>query len=739
MGKWTRRGFIAAGTVAGGALVVGVAIRPGNRVDQLSPIVSSGDEQLVNAFVKIGADNSVTAIVPHAEMGQGVHSALAQMVADELGADWARVSVMEAPGVPEYANFALGKGFLIGDADLPEWLVPSVDGAFLKLTQLLDLQITGGSTSVQATGVYGMRVAGAAARELLLEAAADSWSVPVDEVVIDQGVVRHQASKREAPMVEFAGVAAQLSPPADPRLKSPEEFTIMGESKPRLDIPAKVDGSANFGIDVILPDMKYAAVYGSPVFGGTVSSIDDTAARAMPGVRDVVNLDNAVAVVADGYWQAEQALKQVDVRFDDAHANATTQDTIFAQFTQALENDEGNEDLVTGDAAAAFAQADSILEAEYRVPYLAHATMEPMNATARVTDSQCDIWTGSQNPLGFRGAVAEALEMSVEQVTIHNEYLGGGFGRRATPDYAVQAARIARASGYPVKLIWSREEDTRQDRYRPAVLSRFKAGFDAQGKPVAWQNHFVDKHEPAEATHIPYAIANLDVRDFASPTHVPFGAWRSVDHSQHSYFTESFIDEMAADRGVDPYQFRRSLLEHNPRLRNVLDTAAEMAGWGTEMAPGWGRGIALQESFGTLVAQVLDVEVIDGDVRVDRVFCAVDPGFAVSPDGLTAQMESGIIYGLTAALYGDISIENGAVAQSNFHDYEMVRMSQAPKIETRIIVSGENWGGAGEPGTPTVAPALANAIYDATGTRIRQLPVKNYDLEFRIEERDETG
>ncbi len=739
MGKWTRRGFIAAGTVAGGALIVGVAIRPGNRVDQLSPIVSSGDEQLVNAFVKIGADNSVTAIVPHAEMGQGVHSALAQMVADELGADWARVSVMEAPGVPEYANFALGKGFLIGDADLPEWLVPSVDGAFLKLTQLLDLQITGGSTSVQATGVYGMRVAGAAARELLIEAAADSWSVPVDEVVIDLGVVRHQASKREAPMVEFAGVAARLSPPADPRLKSPEEFTIMGESKSRLDIPAKVDGSANFGIDVILPDMKYAAVYGSPVFGGTVSSIDDTAARTMPGVRDVVNLDNAVAVVADGYWQAEQALKQVDVRFDDAHANATNQDTIFAQFTQALDNDEGNEDLVTGDASAAFAQADSILEAEYRVPYLAHATMEPMNATARVTDSQCDVWTGSQNPLGFRGAVAEALEMPSEQVTIHNEYLGGGFGRRATPDYAVQAARIAQASGYPVKLIWSREEDTRQDRYRPAVLSRFKAGFDAQGKPVAWQNHFVDKHEPAEATHIPYAIANLDVRDFASPTHVPFGAWRSVDHSQHSYFTESFIDEMAADRGVDPYQFRRSLLEHNPRLRNVLDTAAEMAGWGVEMAPGWGRGIALQESFGTLVAQVLDVEVVDGDVRVDRVFCAVDPGFAVSPDGLIAQMESGIIYGLTAALYGEISIENGAVAQSNFHDYEMVRMSQAPKIETRIIVSGENWGGAGEPGTPTVAPALANAIYDATGTRIRQLPVKNYDLEFRIEERDETG
>lgn len=739
MGKWTRRGFIAAGGVAGGALIVGVAIRPGNRVAELEPLVAEGGERLVNAFVKIAPDNSVTAIVPHAEMGQGVHSAMAQMLADELGASWDQVSVVEAPGVPEYANFALGKGFIVGDADIPEMLVPTLDGAFQKLTELMDLQITGGSTSVRATGVYGMRVAGAAAREMLTEVAANEWSVPASEIVVREGEISHAASGHRASFAEFAEAAGRLTPPAKPRMKDPSEFTIMGESVPRLDIPPKVDGTATFGIDVSVPGMKYAAISGSPVFGGTVRSFNDEVARAMPGVVDVVSLDDAVAVIADGYWQAQQALKAMTIEFADEHANGVSQDDIFAQFQQAIESGESNEDLVVGDADGALASADSVFEAEYRVPYLAHAAMEPLNATARIEGGQCEVWTGSQNPLGFRSAVADALDMSAENVTIHNQYLGGGFGRRAQPDYAVQAARLASATGHPVKLIWSREEDTRQDRYRPAVLSRFRAGFDSNGDPVAWQNHFVDKHEPAEATHIPYAIANLDVRDFPSPTHVPFGPWRSVDHSQHSFFTESFIDEMAHTRGEDPYQFRRRLLDHNPRLRAVLDKAAEAAGWGEALPDGWGRGIALQESFGTLVSQVLDVEVVDGKVRVDRVVCAVDPGFAVTPDGLKAQMESGIIYGLTAALYGEISIENGAVRQSNFHDYEMVRMPESPRIETHIIVSGENWGGAGEPGTPTVAPALANAIYDATKTRIRQLPIKIYDLEFRIEEADETA
>lgn len=739
MGKWTRRSFIAVGTLAGGGLVVGVVLRPGNRLPDLAPLVTGEGEQLLNAFVKVGTDNRVTAIVPHAEMGQGVHTALAQMLADEMDADWSLVSVLEAPGEPEFANYALAKGFVLGGADIPALLLPTLDGAFIQLTQMMSLQITGGSTSVQATGVYGMRIAGAAAREMLLSAASERWSVPVADLTAQNSMVSHAASDRSARYAELVDAAAALTPPVKPQLKTPDAFRIMGQSKARLDIPSKVDGSALFGIDAELPGMKYAAVQRSPVFGGMIVSMESSAAKAMPGVVDVVNLGDAVAVVADGYWQASQALAKVTVEYSDSPANSVDQEQIFERFGRALDTGDGSEDLVRGDAASAFAQAARVIEAEYRVPYLAHACMEPLNATVRIENDLCEVWTGSQNPLGCKDAVAQALEMPEEQVKVHNQFLGGGFGRRAQADYAVQAALIAKAVGHPVKLIWSREEDIRQDAYRPAVLSRFKAALDESGSPVAWQNHFVDKHEPAEATHIPYEIANLDVQDFASPTHVPFGPWRSVDHSQHSFFTESFIDELAHAAGVDPYEYRRRLLSHDLRMRAVLDKAAQESGWDRPLPAGWGRGIALQKSFGTIVSQVLEVEVSDGQVRVDRVVCAVDPGFAVNPNGLIAQMESGVIYGLTAALYGEVSIRNGAVQQSNFDDYEMVRMSDAPKIETYIINSGESWGGAGEPGTPTVAPALANAVYDATKTRIRQLPLKIYDLGFRIEESAETG
>jgi isoquinoline 1-oxidoreductase beta subunit len=658
------------------------------------------------------------------------------MLADEMDADWEQVRIMEAPAVSEYANYALGKGFLLGDADIPEILLPSLDGAFIALTSVMNLQITGGSSSVRATGVHGMRVAGAAARQMLKEVAAERWDVNVDSLTTESGTVLHGASGRRADYAELATAAGALEPPVKPALKRPEEFTIMGQPKARLDIPEKVDGSAMFGIDAKVPGMKYAAIRSAPVFGGSVVTLVDAKARAIPGVLDVVDLGNAVAVVAEGYWQAEQALEKVTVNWNDDHAASISQEDIFTQFQTDLDNGDGGEDMVRGDAPAAFANADRVVEAEYRVPYLAHACMEPLSATARIEDGLCEVWVGSQNPLGFRAEVASALEMPGEQVKVYNHYMGGGFGRKSNGDYAVFAARIAAAFGAPVKLIYSREEDTRQDFYRPAVVSRFKAGLDATGTPVAWQNHFVDKHEPAEATHIPYAIANLDIRDFDSPTHVPFGAWRSVDHSQHSFFTEGFVDELAAAAGQDGYRFRRSLLDDEPRMKAVLDRAAEESDWDRPLPAGWGRGIALQRSFGTIVSQVLEIEVVDGNVRVDRVVCAVDPGFAVNPDGLVAQMESGVIFGLTAALYGDISIENGAVKQGNFDDYEMVRMRESPRIETHIINSGESLGGAGEPGTPTVAPALANAVYDATGTRIRQLPLKIYDLEFRIEERD---
>lgn len=741
MGKWTRRAFIASGTVAGGALLIGIVIRPGDRRGDLKPLVAEADEELIHAWVKLGADNTVTAIVPHSEMGQGAQSTLAQMLADELDARWEDVRVLEAPAVDCYANYALAKGFLAGGLSIPKVLVPTLDGAMMQISDVMHLQITGGSLSVRTTGVHGMRVAGAAARQLLLAAAAARWEVAEQELTGRDGRVLHPASGRSAPYAEFAAAAGRLDPSATPTLKTPDQFTLMGRSVPRLDVPEKVTGAADFGIDARVPGMKHAAIRRAPVFGARVQSVADGAALQMPGVHRVVTLDDAVAVVADGYWQAEQALARVDVSWTPTSVDDVDSDGLFAQFERdmdaALADGAEHTDLSRGDARAALGRADRVVEASYRVPYLAHACMEPMNATARVADGACELWTSTQNPLGFRYAVADALGFDAEQVTVHNAYLGGGFGRRSDPDYAIQAARLSAAVNAPVKLIWSREEDIRQDHYRPAVLSRFKAGLDADGRLLAWENQYVDKHEPAEAPYVPYAIAHQLVHYADSPTHVPFGPWRSVDHSQHGFFTESFVDEVAHAAGRDPFEFRRDLLGEAPRHRAVLELAAEKSGWGQALEPGRGRGIALQESFGSIVAQVVEVTVSAGKVAVDRVVCVADPGFAVSPDGLAAQMESGIVYGLTAALYGEIHIDGGAVAQSNFHDYKMLRMDESPRIETHIINSGAPWGGAGEPGTPGIAPALTNAIYDATGTRIRELPVGRYDLDYRIEEPDE--
>ncbi|XOV84870.1 MAG: molybdopterin cofactor-binding domain-containing protein [bacterium] len=741
MGKWTRRALITSGVVAGGGLVVGVALRPGHRTPALAEFVQGENETLVSAWVKIGADNQVTAIVPHSEMGQGAQTALAQMLADELDADWQSVSFMEAPPEDEYANWAVGKGFLMGDAQIPKALVPTVDGLFLQAVKAMHIQITGGSASVRATGVYGMRVAGAAAREMLIKAAADQWQVSASELTAENSYIVHAGSGQRAQFAQFAEAAAQLTPSHTPTLKKPEDFKIMGQSVARLDIPAKVDGTAQFAIDAVLPGMKHAAIVGAPVFGAQVVSFDGSRAKQMPGVVEVVSLDNAVAVVADGYWQAEKALATVQVEWSKTGFENVSTESLFAQFEQDLqsarENGSAGEDVVLGDTAGAFAQADKVIEATYRVPFLAHTTMEPMNATARITDGQIEVWVGSQNPLGFRHEVADAMGVDAEKVTLHQHMMGGGFGRRATGDVAVQAARLAQATGAPVKLIWSREEDVRHDIYRPAVASQFRAAIGANAEVLGWDNLFHEKHEPAEAPVIPYAIPAQHIAYTDSPTHVPFGPWRSVDHSQHGFFTEGFFDEVAHAAGKDPYLLRRELLAGKPRHLAVLDLAAEKAGWGENLPAGRGRGISLQESFGSLVAQVVDVSVDAGRVSVDRVVCVVDCGFAVSPDGVAAQMESGIIYGLTAALYGNIDIKNGAVVQGNFHDYKSVRMDEAPAIETHIINSNALWGGAGEPGTPGIAPALAGAVFQATGTRVRQLPLSNYDFNYQVVEPEE--
>jgi len=732
MGKWTRRAFISAGVLTSGVVIFGVAVRSGNRADKVRDLIAKDDESVFNVWVKIAPDNTVTAILPHAEMGQGVHTTLAMMLAEELDADWDRLEVVEAPADKEYANYALGKGFVLGDADVPAFLIDTIDGVFLTIMQAMDMQITGGSSSVPMTGQQGMRVAGAATRAVLLEAAAKSWNVPVAELSASKSHVRHEKSARTAPYSEFAQQAAALSLPPKPRLKTPDEFTLLGTDVQRIDVPAKVDGSAMFGLDATPPGMKYATVKASPVFGTNVESVNEASIQAMPGIRKVINLGDAVAVVADGYWQAKQALDRLEVKFEENGNETVEQSEIYHQFATDMDaatvNNDEIADLEIGDARNALAGADTVIEAEYRVPYLAHAAMEPMNCTAWVHDDICEIWTGTQNPLGFAAEVANALEMDLENVHLNNAYLGGGFGRRAFPDYTIQAAKIAAEVAYPIKLIWSREEDMRHDHYRQASISRFTAGLDGDGKVTAWINQYVDKYDPVEAPYPPYDIDNQYIHYAESGTHVPWGFWRSVDHSLHAFFTESFIDEVAIAAGEDPYQYRHNMLAGQPRIQKVLDLAAEKSNWDQPLPENWGRGIAVHKSFGTIVAQVVEVEVVAGQVLPRRVTCAVDAGFAMHPDGMKAQMESGIIYGLTAALYSDISIRHGAVAQSNFHDYEMLRMNESPEIETYIINSGEKIGGAGEPGTPAIAPALVNAIYNATGKRIRELPVKMHDL-----------
>ncbi len=741
MGKWTRRAFVSAGVIAGGAVVFGIAIRPGNRADKVRGMIATDDESVFNVWVKLSPDNTVTAIIPHAEMGQGVHTTLAMMLADEMDADWDKVKMLEAPANKEYANYALAKGFAAGDVDFPAFLVDTVDGFFLTVMKAMNMQITGGSMSVPTTGQIGMRVAGAATRAVLLEAAADTWNVPASELRASKGQIIHERSSRSAPFADFAVKAAELPLPAKPRLKTPDEYTIMGTDVQRFDVPAKVDGSAAFGIDASLPGMKYASVMASPVFGTAVRSVDDSSIQDMPGIRRVVNLGDAVAVVADGYWQARKALDRLEIEFERNGSEAIEQSDIFSQFATDMDaaTAAGNEisDFAQGDAMSALASAGQVVEAEYRVPYLSHAPMEPMNCTAWMHDGICELWTGTQNPLGFAAEVADALELDIEDVVLHNAYLGGGFGRRAFPDYTIQAAKIAAEVPYPVKLIWSREEDMRHDHYRQASISRFRAALDSDGNPTAWVNQYVEKHDPKEAPYIPYAIDNQYIHYAESKTHVPWGFWRSVDHSLHAFFTESFIDELAFAAGKDPYQYRHDLLEDAPRFRDVLDLAAEKANWDSPLPDNWGRGIAIHKSFGTIVAQVVEVEIVDGKVIPRRAICAVDAGFAMHPDGMRAQMESGIVYGLTAALYSDISIRRGAVAQGNFDDYPMLRMNESPDIETYIINSGEKVGGAGEPGTPAIAPALVNAIFDATGKRIRELPVRLHDLsDINLESKD---
>jgi isoquinoline 1-oxidoreductase beta subunit len=728
--KISRRRFLLSTAVVGGGVLIGYSALKPSKHRRANAELATGEERYVTSFIKIEPNNKITVYVPHSEMGQGVHTSLPMMAADELDAAWEDITVEQAPAIDMFANGELVKGFA-GEFGAPSFLTGIINASAVTVAEVMNLQTTGGSSSVRFTGESSMRTAGAAARQMLVECAANRWGVAANECSTQLTHVQHNASGRSLSYGELAVDAALLEPPENVTLKDPSQFTIMGKAISRVDIPAKVDGSAEYGIDAQSDDMLYAAIRLAPVFGTKLVAVDAGDVLGRRGVKRIIELEDSVAVVADSYWRAKEALKLVKSEFESSDADTTSSADLFAGFERSLSEDDNSEVLEVGDAEAAMDGAADVIEGNYSVPYLAHAAMEPMNCTVHIHDGIAEVWTSTQDALGIKGRVAKIAGLSEDDAVFHHSYLGGGFGRRLPFNWNVidHATLIAKEFDVPVKTVMSREDDMQQDYYRPAVASNFKAAFDANGMVQAWHNRFTGPIQTPGASHIPYAIPNQSIRVVDGDTHVPIAAWRSVDHSQQTFFTESFVDEIAHRSGKNPYQFRMEMLSAHPRHRKVLEVAAEAAGYGQNLPQGHALGIAVQESFGSIVAEVAEVS-LDANNRpvVHKVTCAIDCGWAVNPDTVEAQVESGIIYGLTAALYGEITIEKGRVAQNNFPDYQMVRMNDAPEIDVHIVESGEALGGLGEPSTPPLAAAVSNGLYILTGQRVRELPLKNHDF-----------
>jgi isoquinoline 1-oxidoreductase subunit beta len=706
-----RRDFLKASVAASGGLLIGFHF-PG-LIKAASAQQSVVNSFMPNAFVRIGTDERVTVIVNHSEMGQGVYTSLPMLLAEELDADWTKVGFESAPVDAKYNHPAFG------------------------------MQITGGSSSVWS-GLEQFRQAGAAARAMLIAAAAQKWNVDATACHTESGAVLN-GSNRKLTYGQLVGAAAKLTPPEHVQLKDPKDFTLIGKPVKRLDTPVKLNGKAEFGIDVKLPGMLTAVVARPPIFGAKMKSLDDSRASSMPGVRKIVAIPAGVAVIADTFWQAKVARDALRIEWDEGSMHDFDTGKMMQDFRERAKK-PGTSVRKDGDVESALASAAKKIEAVYEVPYLSHLMMEPLNCTVDLRADSCEVWTGSQFQTVDRANAAKVAGLPNEKVQLHTTFLGGGFGRRANPqsDFVVEAVHVAKAAGAPVKVIWTREDDMAGGWYRPAFLHAIEGGVDASGNPVSWRSRLVGQsimagtpfaammlkgkdYDPASVEGVddlPYAIPNVAVESHQAEINVPVQWLRSVGHSHTAFAVECFMDELAALAQKDPYQFRRALLQKQPRHLGVLDLAAQKAGWDKPLPKGMGRGIAVHFAFGSYSAHVAEVSVNDDKVRVHRMVCAIDCGQYVNPGIIAAQTEGGAIFGASAALFQELTFEHGRLQQTNFHNFPVMRMNECPEIETHIVESTEKAGGIGEPGVPCAAPAIANAIFAATGRRIRRLPIR---------------
>jgi len=703
----SRRHLLTGGLAGGFLLAFHLPVRAAN---EPVPMAYAPEGPFApNAFIRIDTAGKTTLVMPQVEMGQGIYTAVAMILAEELDADFAQVALQHAPPNDKlYAN------------------------------PLLGLQATGGSTSVRAFWLP-LRKAGAGARAMLVQAAAQQWQVEPASCTASNGQVIHAASDRKLAYGALAEAAGKLAPPGDVPLKDPKNFTLIGKPLKRLDTPDKTNGKVVYGIDAMLPGIKFATLAQCPVFGGKVGKVDDSAARKVPGVRQVVVLDDLVAVVGDHMWAAKKGLDALVVTWNDGpHANLSSKD-IWEDLRVASAKD-GVVAKSTGDIAKGLATGDRV-DASYELPFLAHATMEPLNCTVQFKPDGCEIWTGTQIMTRVQSEAAKAAGLPVEKVTVNNHLIGGGFGRRLEPDMVVTAVRIAKEVDGPVKVVWTREEDIQHDIYRPVYRDVISASLSG-GKIVGWKYRVagsaiiarwlppafqkgIDIDAVDAAVDMPYDIPNFLVEYVrAEPRAVPTGWWRGVGPNNNVFAIECFMDELARKAGKDPIVFRRDMLGKTPRLQAALDLVVEKSNWGQTLPARAGRGVCVQPAFGSFIATVVEAEVDEqGEVRLRRVTSAVDTGIAVNPDTIAAQLEGGLIFGLTAALWGEVTIEKGRVQQSNFNNYRMLRIDEVPRIDVHIIKSGEAPGGIGETGTTAGPPALRNAIYAATGVALRRLPI----------------